>query len=215
MPDPSKAESTEPKRCSNCQAQLPDTPVSICPYCVMPVGDGSGAEEKESKNTPRLAKVRDSEAFAEAGEIIPPESPSFQYGARLAGVAWMLIIYGSMWLAADGLIKSVDLWSIPMGGFVVLLGIIQYVRGMRLRSQATSQELLCRPAVVLSRRSEVELSGFSGSTTYFFELELEDGVIAEFSYAGRGPNADVYTNNLSGIAHTRGSTLLDFKQVRT
>ena len=115
MPDPSKAESTEPKRCSNCQAQLPDTPVSICPYCVMPVGDGSGAEEKESKNTPRLAKVRDSEAFAEAGEIVPPESPAFQHGARLAGVAWTLIIYGSMWLAMDGLIQSVDLWSIPMG----------------------------------------------------------------------------------------------------
>ena len=215
MSDPSKAVSTAPKRCSNCQAQLPDTPVSICPYCVMPVGDGSGDQGKESKNTPRLAKVRESEAFAEAAGIVPPESPAFQHGARLAGVAWTLVAYGSIWLAADWLMKSVDLWSIPLGALVILLGIIQYVRGMRLRSQATSQELLCRPAVVLSRRSEVELSGFSGSTTYFFELELEEGVIAEFSYAGRGPNADVYTNNLSGIAHTRGSTLLDFKQVRT
>ncbi|HIF41136.1 MAG TPA: hypothetical protein EYQ74_08560 [Planctomycetes bacterium] len=215
MPDPSTATSTAPRRCSNCQAQLPDTPVSICPYCVMPVGDGTEGEQKESKNTPRLAKVRESDAFAEATGIAPPESPAFQQGARLTGLAWTLAAYGTAWLATDWLLKSVDLWSIPAGGFVVLLGIIQYVRGMRLRKQATSQELLCRPAVILSRRSEVELSGFSGSTTYFFELELKDGVIAEFSYAGRGPNADVYTNNLSGIAYTRGSTLLDFKQVRT
>jgi hypothetical protein len=215
MADPSTATSSAPRRCSNCQAQLPATPVSICPYCVMPVGDGTEAEQKESKNTPRLAKVRESDALTEAKGIAPPESPAFQHGARLTGLAWTLLAWGSVWLAADWLTQSVDLWSIPLGGFFVLLAIIHYVRGMRLRKQATSQELLCRPAVILSRRSEVELHGFSGSTTYFFELELEEGVIAEFSYAGRGPNADVFTNNLSGIAFTRGSTLLDFKQVRT
>lgn len=215
MSDPSTETSAAPRRCSNCQAQLPDTPVSICPYCVMPVGDGTEAEQKESKNTPRLVKVRESDAFAEAPAIAPPESPTFQRGALLTSWAWTLVTYGTAWLTTDWLLKSVDLWSIPLGGFVVLLGVIHYVRGMRFRRQATRQELLCRPAVILSRRSEVELRGFSGSTTYFFELELEDGVIAEFSYAGRGPNADVYTNNLSGIAYTRGSTLLDFKQVRT
>ncbi|MBJ75712.1 MAG: hypothetical protein CMJ98_01715 [Planctomycetes bacterium] len=215
MADSSTATSSAPKRCSNCQAQLPDTPVSICPYCVMPVGDGSETEGRESKNTPRLAKVRESEAFAKAPGVAPPESPAFQRGARLTGLAWTLMAWGTAWLSLDWLMKSMDLWSTPLGGFMVLLGIIQYVRGVRLQKQATSQELLCRPAVILSRRSEVELSGFSGSTTYFFELELEDGVIAEFSYAGRGPNADVYTNNLSGIAYTRGSTLLEFKQVRT
>ena len=215
MSDSSTTTSSAPRRCSNCKAKLPDTPVSICPYCVMPVGDGSEAEGKESKNTPRLAKVRESEAFAEAEGIAPPESPAFQNGARLIGLAWTLAAYGTAWLALDWLMKSRDLWSIPMGGFVVLLGIIHYVRGMRLRKQATSQTLLWRPAVILSRRSEVELKGFSGSTTYFFELELEEGVIAEFSYPGRGPNSEVYTNNLSGIAFTRGSTLLEFKQVRT
>ncbi len=101
--------------------------------------------------------------------------------------------------AADWLTQSVDLWSIPLGGFFVLLAIIHYVRGMRLRKQATSQELLCRPAVILSRRSEVEPHGFWGRTTYFFELGWEGGVIAEFSYAGGGPNADVFTNKLQGI----------------
>jgi len=215
MSDSSTTTSSAPRRCSNCKAKLPDTPVSICPYCVMPVGDGSEAEGKESKNTPRLAKVRESEAFAEAASAVPAESPACQKGARLTGLGWTLMAYGGVWMAADLLLRSYNLRSVPFGGLVIVLGLVQFMRGAKMRKQATSQTLLWRPAVILSRRSEVELKGFSGSTTYFFELELEEGVIAEFSYPGRGPNSEVYTNNLSGIAFTRGSTLLEFKQVRT
>jgi len=181
----------------------------------MPVGEGSEAQDQQSKNTPRLAKVRESEAFASAGEMSPPEAPAFQHGSRLTGSGWMFVTLGVLWVVADLLLETVGLMSMPLGYLLVLVGIIQFVRGVSMRKQATSHALLSRPAVILSRRSEVDLRGFSGTTTYFFELELEQGVIAEFAYPGRGPSADVYSNNISGIAFTRGSTLLEFKQVRT
>ncbi len=211
MPDTA----TAPKRCANCKAQLPDTPVSICPYCVMPITEGGDDQGRESKNAPRLSKIRASEAFASAQTTAPPETPAYQEGVKLSQVGSTLAVLGVILGGVGYALEGLHTLAYTLAGALTSIGIIQVVRGNRLKGTELAPELLCRPAIILSRRSEVTLRGYSGDTTYFFELELEGGAIAEFAYPGRGPSANVYTNNLSGIAYTRGGNLLEFKQVRT
>ena len=71
-----------------------------------------------------------------------------------------------------------------------------------------------RAGLILDRRSETEIRGWSGSTCYYFEIEFEGGISGEFAYPGRGASEEPYVNNLPGVAYTRGETLLAFKHIR-
>ena len=82
------------------------------------------------------------------------------------------------------------------------------------KREAVALPLLKRAGLILDRRSETLLRGWTGSTMYYFKIEFEDGVVGEFAYAGRGAHEDPYVNNLPGVAYTRGPTLLHFKHVR-
>ena len=202
-----------PERCSNCKAKLPDTPVSLCPYCAMPILEGQVGEGVESKNTARLQKVRASEHFDEAMAFVPPEGPEYQQAGQqvFQGKAALALaaVFSALALSGQGV-----LWWI-LAGVNIVLAHVYWPRGARTRSKVTSAQLLKRPAVILSRRSDVELKGWVGETTYFFELEFEDGAIAEFRYPGRGSSHEPYTNNMAGVAYTRGDTLLFFRLIRT
>ncbi len=95
------------------------------------------------------------------------------------------------------------------------IGGVTYVsKGLAARRRALASPLLKRVALIRNRRSETQLQGLSGSTTYFFEIEFEGNVVAEFHYPGRGAQEDPYTTNLPGVAYTRGQELLHFVHIR-
>ena len=210
---------TRPERCSNCNAKLPDTPVSLCPYCAMPIlgAPAPVATAGDSPNAARIARVRAHEDFPAAMAWSPPEGPRYRQGS------WM--IYCGR-LALGSAVAALALGALVVGGspfshFVGWLGLVAALagvawiaRGRLVKRQAVAAPLLRRPGIILDRRSETSLRGWSGGTTYFFTIELEGGVQGEFAYPGRGANEEPYVNNLPGVAYTRGADLLAFRHVR-
>ncbi len=209
---------TRLERCPNCDAKLPATPVSICPYCVFPLLDqGDPSPEGESPNAERIRQVQSKEAFAEALAWTPPEGPQYQRGQRqvLRGMVFLapvipLTILG--YVLAEG---SYLRHPLTIVGLVLLVvGLAFVFLGQATRGRATTGKLLKRAGVILERRSEVTLHGWSGTTVYFFSIEFEDGAVAEFRFPGRGAHEEPYTPGLAGVAYTRGEELLNFRLVR-
>lgn len=209
---------TRPERCSNCNAKLPDTPVSLCPYCAMPIlGAPEASEGGESPNAGRIARVREHEDFAAAMDWSPPES--FDYRSGSARIWWgqLAIGAGVVGVVLGALLAGGNPAQHVLGWLGILLlaaGIYGRLSGAAMKKKAVEMPLLRRPGLVVDRRSDTVLRGWSGSTTYYFTIELEGGVRGEFAYPGRGAQEDPYVNNLPGVAYTRGETLLHFRHIR-
>ena len=207
------------ERCPNCNSKLPETPVSICPYCVYPLGTEKtvAAEGAESPNRPRILRVREHETFAEVEAIQPPENIDFQRGGQAifrGKVALSLALIAVLLGAILGGAELLTHWMTWLGVLLAIAGVVLTVRGVAGRKSAVQLPLLKRPGLILDRRSETEIRGWTGFTTYYFEIEFEDGMRAEFRYPGRGSNEEPYVNNLPGLAFTRGADLLVFKHIR-
>ncbi len=105
--------------------------------------------------------------------------------------------------------------------FLLLVGVGLLAAAVVLRSKgkarqdsAVERPLMKRAALIVDRRSETEISGWSGRTTYYFTVEFEDGGVGEFRFPGLGAQEDPYATNLPGVAYTRGTDLLLFRHVR-
>lgn len=210
-------QATQPGRCSNCNARLPDTPVSLCPYCAMPILSGAtpAAGGAESPNAGRIARIRAHEDFADAEAWSPPEDVAHQEGARRAFHGKTALVAAAV-LAVAGFLTSSTFANAAfvLAALAAALGVWLIVTGAGMRKRALGFPLLRRPGLILDRRSETEIGTWTGRTTYFFTIELEGGVVAEFAYPGRGSHEDPYVNGLPGVAYTRGQTLLHFRHVR-
>lgn len=204
------------KRCPNCNAKLPEQPLSLCSYCAMPLDLAEGAEKRESKHTARILKVREHEKFAAAETFQPPESYLWQQGWRLGYTGKVLIGLGVASLALGALLGGfapLGIWSL-LGYALVILGAVSIVRGRKFQAEETKLPILRRPALIVDRRSDTTIRGWGGETQYFFEIEFEDGGVGEFGMQGKGVNEEPYTTNLPGVAYTRGTTLLHFQHIR-
>lgn len=203
--------------CPQCGAKLPDVPVSLCPYCASPLETRADREARTSVHTARIGRIREHRDFPVAVEWTPPEGLQFHQGRRRV---W----WGQRGLIASGLLAGIVLaqsggdalrsplfWAgaVGLGAFGWL-----WAHGRSLAAAALQAPLLKRAALILDRRSETKIRGWSGDTTYFFRLEFEDGAQGEFAFPGLGPQDDPYSNNLPGVAYTRGQTLLHFRHVR-
>jgi hypothetical protein len=216
---------TTPKACPNCGVQLPDIPLSLCAYCAMPIGlaNEDATEGGESPNAARIAKVEAHDQYAEAIAFLPPEGPAYVRGGQFVFRGRMLIGVGAAFTGAvvatslssgDGAIGPAQGVLIALGVIAIVWGAVLLLRGRRLRTEAVQAPLLARAGVILDRRSQTELDGLSGRTTYYFDIELAGGTRGEFAWPGRGAHEEPYPSNLPGVAYTRGTELLQFKHIR-
>lgn len=205
-----------PGRCTNCDAQLPVTPVSICPYCVMPI---QGADVPESvggasPNAERIERIVQNQATPEALAFTPAEGLDHRRAVqRMLYGQWFLMLAVGLG-AATLLGGKLGITAMVLAIAFAIAGVMYIAKGRAARNRAVASPLLNRVALIRNRRSETELQGLTGSTTYFFEIEFEDNLVAEFRYPGRGAQEDPYTTNLPGVAYTRGQELLHFKHIR-
>lgn len=213
------ATTTPTTQCPACGAKIPST-VSICPYCVTPLSTG-GARSASADRTPvmeRLAHMKEKPEYAEGIAWTPMEGPQFQRATarRRTGIALAAI---GLLLAASAIAGGRDAaslfdWRFLLGAALIAGGLWAATAATRVRREIRARPLLKRPARVADRRSETSIHGRRGDTTYFFELEFEDGTTAEFCFPGRGAADNPLTNGVTGIAYTRGQELVAFKRVR-
>ena len=206
---------TQIKTCPGCGAKLPDVALSICPYCVTPLGITPKADGKESPYAVRITRILAHDTLAEAMAWTPAEGPEFVRGGQLVFRGKLTAVIGVILSAASFLRGSDPLNPLFLIGLAIIIGgIVLIVQGKGVRTAATSKEMLRRPGVIVDRRSEITLQGMGGGTTYFFEIEFEGGLRGEFTWPGRGINTEPYTSNLPGVAFTRGVELVYFKHIR-
>ncbi|MDG1490285.1 MAG: hypothetical protein P8R43_00245 [Planctomycetota bacterium] len=213
--------------CPQCGSKLPDIPVSLCPYCASPLETAADKRRLESVNASRIGRVLEHDSYQGALAWDPPEGQDWYEAARLvwwSGPAFLL----SASALVGGLVRgSSGSWSLGLSlsdGLSVLLlliSVLSLVAGVMLRAKgkarqgaAVARPLMKRAALIVDRRSETEISGWSGRTTYYFTVEFEDGGVGEFRFPGLGAQEDPYATNLPGVAYTRGTELLLFRHVR-
>lgn len=217
-PDPNGPMSTtktEIKTCPGCGAKLPDVALSICPYCVTPLGLAPKGDTEESPYAARIARLLAHETLSAVASSTPAEGPDFVRGGQVIFRGKLTISIGCLMLASTLITGAEVLSTLPVIGLAVILaGIVLMVQGKGVRTTALSNEMLSRPGVIIDRRSEITLEGMGGSTTYFFEIEFEGGLRGEFRWPGRGNNAEPYPSNLPGVAFTRGIELVHFQHIR-
>ena len=214
-------------KCPHCGSKLPDIPVSLCPYCASPLETAADKRRLESVNASRIGRVLEHATYEDAIAWDPPESGDWYDGARLVwwsrptAVLGLGSVVGAALLAsgaekglASGLGSGGPVLLILIG--VGLLGLSFWLRsqGKAQQKAAVARPLLKRAALIVDRRSETQISGWSGRTTYYFTVEFEDGGVGEFRFPGLGAQEDPYATNLPGVAYTRGTDLLLFRHIR-
>ena len=206
-------------QCPQCGSKLPDIPVSLCPYCASPLETAADRKRLDSVNASRIQRVTEHADFTEAVNAVPPESTDFHEGVRRAWWSIPTGILGGLVLvvAISRLASGVDFSGILLGliglggvGLAIHLGR----SGHAMKKSAVEKTMLKRAGLIVDRRSETEIRGWGGRTTYYFKIEFNEGVVGEFRFPGLGAQEDPYATNLPGVAYTRGTELLHFRHVR-
>lgn len=216
----STAEGGRLEACPHCGSKLPDISLSLCPYCASPLETAADRKRLESVNASRIGRVLEHADHEAAMGWDPPESRDWYLGARLVWWSRPAAVLAALSLAAGFALGDGSLAGAGPLGLAALAvaalaaAIVLRSKGKAAQAAAMERPLLRRAALIVDRRSETEISGWSGRTTYFFKIEFADGVVGEFRYPGLGAQEDPYATNLPGVAYTRGTDLLVFRHIR-
>ena len=209
--------------CPQCGSKLPDIPVSLCPYCASPLETAADKRRLESVNASRIGRVLEHDTYEGALAWDPPEGQDWYDAARLVWWSGPLLslalaaLAGALGFglsAGHSLSDGLSVLLFLVSAFALFMGMRLRGRGKARQNAAVARPLMKRAALIVDRRSETEISGWSGRTTYYFTIEFEDGGVGEFRFPGLGAQEDPYATNLPGVAYTRGTDLLRFRHVR-
>lgn len=210
------AQTKQRTNCSVCGSKIVRQDMVYCIYCGnnFAMMEGSATtDRKETRNMVRLAKMPEHEDYSSAIERDRGEGPEFDRWIRAAKAGRNLIIVGGV-LAGAAILLEWPLAITAIGIILIGAGLFRFMQNTKLRSDRLKMPLMKRPCVVTDRRSETNMVFMAGITTYFFTLEFDDGNEAEFRFPGRGYHTEPLSKGITGIAHTRGTELVEFEQVR-
>ncbi|MFT7664569.1 MAG: hypothetical protein ACI87A_002802 [Planctomycetota bacterium] len=210
------AQPTPRTHCSVCGSKIVRKDMVYCIYCGnnFSMMDGSATEKrKETRNMTRLKKMPEHPDFGEALERDRGEGPEFDGWRRGAASGFRMAVIGAVFIGF-GAMGSFSYLLISIGVLALGYGLFNSIRNKGLLASRQKMPLMRRPSVVTDRRSETEMKFNTGITTYYFTLEFDDGNEAEFRFPGRGYHTEPLSKGITGIAHTRGTELIEFEQVR-
>ena len=210
------AQTTSRTHCSVCGSKIVRKDMVYCIYCGnnFSMMDGSAtSNRKETRNMTRLKKMPEHPDFEAALKRDRGEGPEFDRWRRGAASGLRMVVIGAAFIGA-GVMGSVSYLLITIGTLMLGYGAYKSVSNKSRMSARLKMPLMKRPCVVTDRRSETEMKFNTGITTYYFTLEFDDGNEAEFRFPGRGYHTEPLSKGITGIAHTRGTELIEFEQVR-
>lgn len=213
-------EAAAPSTCPNCGAKLKRPDLSLCAYCAMPLAMGGRASVASDETTQRLKRMREHANFPAAQAFVPPDPEVERKVAKSRNRGLVFVIAGALWFAVgigiqllgSGIdLRNPWLWA---GDALCFVGVLLIVSATRARNAAGGKPLLVRPAIVAERRSETFPEGRYGARTiYFFTLRFDDGAEGEFRWPGQGLSNEPMQNGQTGIAYTRGESLIAFRKL--
>jgi hypothetical protein len=170
---------------------------------------------KQTALMKRLARMREHKDFPEALQYVPPAEEDLERATREQRSGGLLALAG---LALGALALTRGTAGLVLLGLLALaalvLGVRRWLRGRQRRVGVLALPLDRRPALVADRRSETTTGWLDGRTTYFFQLEFDDGSSGEFRYPGRGVQDDLLVKGVTGVAFLRGPTLIAWKNIK-
>jgi hypothetical protein len=203
--------------CPTCGAKLHRHDLSLCAYCGSPLALGGARPAVDDETVKRLVRMRESANFPAAMEFTPLDAEIAERAARIRmfGGLCVFLVIG---LAAFALWRhGASAWSsVPMIAACAVLALMLFLMfGLpaMLESNARAKPMLRRPALVVSRRSEMIDKGKHGTTLYYFTLRFDDGSEGEFRWRGRGTMYEPMSNGATGMAYTSGERLIDFRKL--
>lgn len=214
-PAPSPATSSPVVECPTCGAKRTRPDSTLCAYCATPfdlVAPAAKSEEGPSPNLERLERMQQQDGWEAAQAWVPLESAEFrsQESRQTRGICltvggaatWVLVALTLPW------------WGPVIPIAMIMRGVTHWAKAVSTRRRILSRPLLKRPAIVLDRRSTTEMRSWNGLTTYYFQLEFIDGSVGEFHWPGRGVDHAPLVTGATGLAFTRGDTLLGMRAIR-
>jgi hypothetical protein len=179
----------------------------------MPLDIASKPAPIDDETIQRLKRMREHKSFAAAMEFRPRAYEVEKQAARLLSIAALLAVVAlvcavlAVWRASSA--GWANPWTYAAAVFALAMVVCLALPSI-LRQRDVARPVLRRPALVVVRRSEMDLQG---GTTYFFTLRFDDGAEGEFRWPGHGTSHEPMSNGYSGIAYTRGDQLVDFRRL--
>ena len=170
---------------------------------------------KQTALMKRLARMRDHKSFPAAMEHVPPaeEDVDRADSRRRNGIVLVVVGAALLWLASGA--GTFGMIVLGLAGLAAVgFGARGFLQGTSERAKVLANSLERRPALVADRRSETLAKWSGGRTTYYFQLEFDDGTNGEFRYPGRGVQDDLLVKGVTGVAFLRGDTLIAWKTIK-
>ena len=210
------SETAQLTHCPTCGVKLHRTDLSLCAYCAAPLRMGASSAPPDDETQRLLQKIQSHPGYAAAMEWAPIEPRVEALAARFKTLGALTVGLALLCFAAELVLRAGEGSAKPVLMFVfaglMLLGVVLIHTAYRIRWRERLRSMLRRPARVLDRRSQTELTDALGATTYFFQLRFADGSEGEFRFPGRGTMYEPPTVGASGVAYTRGSDMIEFKR---
>ncbi|QDU65941.1 hypothetical protein [Engelhardtia mirabilis] len=171
---------------------------------------------KQTALMKRLARIHEHKDYPKALEHVPPTEEDLEAAARStrrgAMLAVVAALVGALAVTREGLAGQVVFGAIAIAAAV--FAARAFLAGGKQRSEVLAHGLERRAALVADRRSETTASWAGGRTTYYFQLEFDNGENGEFRYPGRGVQDDLLVKGNTGVAFLRGRTLIAWKNIK-
>ena len=201
--------------CPNCGAKLHRQDLSLCAYCATPLSLGGKIDRPDDETIRRLHRLREKPEFAAAAAEQPFDSEVVARIQRASSAGWALMLVG---LGLIVLRKAFGPLAEPhpllfAGAAACAVAAFLLLCGAALASRERKAALVRRPALILDRRSETGAKGGRAVTTYFFTMRFDDGSEGEFRWPGQGTANEPWPNGTTGVAYTRGQTLVEFRRL--
>jgi len=203
--------------CPTCGAKLHRQDLSLCAYCATPLSMGDARALVDDETVKRLARMRESPSYSAAMTFTPRDPEIAEKIARVRLIGGLQIPSAIVFavlafaLGAEGTMRNVLL---AIAGVLLIEAIVMTaVVPALMRKREAARPMLRRPALVVSRRSEMIDKGRYGTTIYYFTLRFDDGSEGEFRWRGQGTLYEPASNGTTGMAYTSGDRLIDLRKL--